>query len=121
MKQADELKPDEQTLQEQLLTCAPALQDAMTLVQEFVELVYDRRAENLDAWIMLAMTRGARVELCRFARGLMCDLDAVRAALIRVQKAAVGFEPTMGYPNGFAIRSLSPLGHAAEACALHVS
>ena len=29
------------------------------------------------------------------------------------QKAAVGFEPTMAYASGFAIRPLDPLGHAA--------
>lgn len=31
------------------------------------------------------------------------------------EKAAVGFEPTMGKPNGFAIRPISPLWHTADA------
>ena len=51
------------------------------------------------------------------------DLDGLAANYVSVfgnrrtsknlRKAAVGFEPTMAYASGFAIRPLGPLGHTA--------
>ena len=33
---------------------------------------------------------------------------------VDIEKAALGFEPRMGFPNGFAIRPIRPLWHAAD-------
>jgi transposase len=54
--------------------------EAMTLAQDFLQLVRQRRGEGLDAWLTRAATSGLRA-FQGFARGLRDDYEAVQAGL----------------------------------------
>ena len=97
MKDESELQPDEQALRAQLLADCPELAAATTLADEFAQLVRDRRADDLDAWIALASADGGSADLRRFARGLTTDYAAVRAAL------------TLQWSNGQVEGQINPL------------
>jgi transposase len=57
------------------------LQTVTDLARQFVAMVKRRRALLLDSWIERVSASEVPVELRRFARGLVDDLAAVRAAL----------------------------------------
>ena len=78
---ATELEPEEQVLRETLLEYCTELETATILAHEFIEMVRQRRAEDLDTWISLASDQTAPSGLCRFAAGLTTDLAAVKAGL----------------------------------------
>jgi transposase len=60
-----------------LRTVCPAIADAADLAQRFQALLVGRDINALDPWLAEA----ARSNLAPFARGLLRDIDAVRAAL----------------------------------------
>ncbi len=64
----------------QLLELDPAAAEAVSLSREFAALVRERRPEGLDAWLVRAQ-EGAAAALRRFAKRLLADYDAVRAAM----------------------------------------
>ena len=81
LKSRSKRSNEEQELFAALKMHSPALQTATTLAREFVAMVRRRRSNVLDVWIERACSSELPVEICRFARGLIDDLDAVRAAL----------------------------------------
>lgn len=72
---------DESELFAALRQHSPALRTVADIGRGFRALVKRRRASALETWIERARSTGAPVELRRFARGLLDDLSAVRAAL----------------------------------------
>ncbi len=58
----------------------PSLTTAYTLTQDFVRLMRDRRADDLEEWITTAVDSGI-APMSRFAAGLRDDYDAVVAGL----------------------------------------
>jgi transposase len=73
----DELKDEEKPVAELL---GPEVGRAQGLALSFVEVVKERRADELRGWIIDAQ-RGEIPEFVTFANGLTADLQAVRAAL----------------------------------------
>jgi hypothetical protein len=68
----------QRTQRDQVRTCHPDVETACSLVNEFVQILTERRTEALDDWL----TRVAHChlpELQRFARGVRRDEAAVRA------------------------------------------
>jgi transposase len=73
--------PDEQKKTVELLCrLAPEVEQAQRLALSFVEVVKERRADELRGWIISAQRSGV-AEFASFANGLTDDLQAVRAAL----------------------------------------
>jgi len=65
---------------ENLFEVAPILKEASELAQEFANIVKNRQAEKLDAWLEKASQSPCN-EMKRFAQGLCQDLAAVRNAV----------------------------------------
>jgi transposase len=59
---------------------SPTLKQAYTLVQEFLQLVHQRKGEQLDAWLA-KVAASDLPELQQFARGVELDKAAVQAGL----------------------------------------
>lgn len=80
IRRADTLNADEQAD----VLCArqahPDVETAITLAQDFAELVRSRRADAFDAWLDRA-TESGLVSFSNFAKSLRQDEAAVRAAL----------------------------------------
>lgn len=70
---------DEQRLA-RLHAQSPALQTAITLAQEFAQMVRQRQPEQLDAWLEQAACSQLKA-FVRFAKGLYEDYDAVKAGI----------------------------------------
>ncbi|HVF10371.1 MAG TPA: transposase, partial [Abditibacteriaceae bacterium] len=64
----------------QLLAGDSPLKTAILLARQFIEMVTQRQPEVLDAWIQAAIDSGLE-ELGRFARSIVQDYAAIRAAL----------------------------------------
>jgi len=64
----------------QLKVQHPEVAAAIVLAQDFAQLVRERRADQLDAWLARAAD-SPFVPLQRFAKGLRDDYDAVKAGL----------------------------------------
>ena len=60
-----------------LRAASPAIAQAADLGREFHDLLVERKADVLDGWLASALES----PIASFARGLMRDLDAVRAAV----------------------------------------
>ena len=71
---------EDKTLLAKLCETAPALAAAMELAEEFAGLVRERKPEYLDPWLQRAQD-SAVPALQRFAKKLLSDYDAVRAAV----------------------------------------
>jgi transposase len=56
------------------------LAEAIALAQDFAQLVRQRQASQLDAWLARA-AESSLVPLQRFAKGLRDDYDAVKAGV----------------------------------------
>ena len=73
-------KPEEQAYWARLFQLCPEIHRAAELVQEFHEMVRERKSEQLDAWLEAAAS--SRIaELQSFAAGLRRDKSAALAAL----------------------------------------
>ena len=71
---------EEQRMAELLCRLAPEVGQAQQLALSFVEVIKERRADELRGWIIEAQ-RSEIPEFVGFANGLTADLQAVRAAL----------------------------------------
>ena len=76
----DELTDEEKPVVELLRRLSPEVSQAQELALSFVEVIKERRADDLRGWLVEAQ-RGGIPELTAFANGLTSDLQAVRAAL----------------------------------------
>jgi transposase len=59
---------------------APALDEIVSLAEDFIGLVREHIPERLDAWLQRATSSSVR-PLRRFAQRLWTDYDAVRASM----------------------------------------
>jgi transposase len=76
----DELTDEEKSVAELLRRLSPEVARAQELALNFVEVVKERRADELRGWLIKAQ-RSEVPEFVSFANGLTSDLRAVRAAL----------------------------------------
>lgn len=76
----DELTDEEKPVAELLRRLSPEVGRAQELALSFVEVIKERRADDLRGWLVEAQRSGIP-ELAAFANGLTSDLQAVRAAL----------------------------------------
>ena len=76
----DELTDEEKSVAELLCRLSPEVGRAQELALNFVEVVKERRADELRGWLIEAQ-RSEVPEFVSFANGLTTDLRAVRAAL----------------------------------------
>jgi transposase len=76
----DELTNEEKPVAELLRKLSPEVGRAQGLALSFVEVVKERREDELRGWIIEAQ-RSEVTEFVSFANGLTADLQAVRAAL----------------------------------------
>jgi transposase len=74
------LEDEEKQAIELLCRLSPEVARAQELAVSFVEVIKERRADELREWLINAQ-RSEIVELVSFANGLTADLQAVRAAL----------------------------------------
>jgi transposase len=75
-----ELDQEEQTQLDQLLTVSQEVRTVHTLLHAFLDLVRERKPEQLRPWMEQATNSGIR-ELKSFAAGIERDYDPVKAAL----------------------------------------
>jgi transposase len=76
----EKLDQEDQARLDQLLTVSTEVQTAHTLVQSFLEMVRERKGQQLRAWMEKA-TRSDIPELKSFVAGVERDYDAVEAGL----------------------------------------
>lgn len=76
----DDLTDEEKPVVESLRRLSPEVGRAQELALGFVEVIKERRADDLRGWLVEAQRSGVP-ELAAFANGLTSDLQAVRAAL----------------------------------------
>lgn len=74
------LTNEEQRTAELLRRLSPEVGRAQELASSFIELVKERRADELREWLISAR-RSEVVEFVTFANGITADIQAVRAAL----------------------------------------
>ena len=84
LKPPDEKQPQRAEFQKRfvqaLCELSPEVRMANELAQQFLEIVRERRAPQLESWLQ-AVAESHLPELQSFARGLRLDKDAVAAAL----------------------------------------
>jgi len=76
----DELKDEDKKKAELLCRLSPEVGRARRLALSFIEVVKERRADELREWLVSAQ-RSEVAEFVTFANGVTADLQAVRAAL----------------------------------------
>ena len=76
----EKLKDGEKEVVELLRRLSPEVARAQDLALGFIEVIKERRAEELRGWPIEAQRSGIP-EFATFANGLASDLSAVRAAL----------------------------------------
>jgi transposase len=75
-----ELTDEQKATAELLRRLSPEVRQAQQLALSFVEVIKERRVDELRGWLIKA--QGSEVaEFVTFANGLTADLQAVRAAL----------------------------------------
>jgi transposase len=79
MCQPDKLDEQQRSLVEQLRAAHPDLETAYQLSQAFVSMLAERRARDLDDWLLQAKQSTIR-EFKSFAQGIRRDYAAVKAA-----------------------------------------
>jgi transposase len=84
VKQPESLAPTQQRYLEQICQASNELKRVYDLTQQFVSMVRQRQAEQLDAWLSHVKEQGHH-ELIGFASGIKRDYAAVRAGLSRVE------------------------------------
>jgi transposase len=75
-----ELTDEERETAELLCRLSPEVRRAQQLAQSFIEVVKERRADELRGWLIEAGRSGV-AEFVTFANGVTSDFQAVRAAL----------------------------------------
>ena len=76
----EELKDEEKKVAETLCRLSPEVKRAQQLALSFVEVIKERRADELRGWLIDAQ-RSEVAEFVSFANGITSDFQAVRAAL----------------------------------------
>jgi transposase len=76
----DDLDQQEQTRLDQLLNLSPEVQAVQALLQAFLQMVRERKHQDLRSWMKEAIRSGIP-ELKSFVAGIERDYDAVHAAL----------------------------------------
>lgn len=76
----DDLTDEEKPVVELLRQLSPEVARSQELALSFIELIKERRADELREWLINAQ-RSEVAEFVTFANGLTADLQAVRAAL----------------------------------------
>jgi transposase len=76
----EDLDQEEQVRLDQLLNLEPSIQTIYALLQAFLEMVRERKHQDLHSWMRQAGTCGIP-ELKSFVTGIEQDYDAVHAAL----------------------------------------
>ncbi len=79
MSQPDKLDEQQRRHVEQIQAAHPDLETAYRLSQAFVSMLAERRAKDLDDWLLQASQSGLR-EFKSFAQGIRRDYAAVHAA-----------------------------------------
>jgi transposase len=79
-RKREDLKLEEQTRLEKLLSLSPEVQAVHTLLQAFLSIVRERKHQELRSWMGEAISSGIP-ELKSFVVGIERDYDAVYAAL----------------------------------------
>jgi transposase len=77
---SEELTDEEKKTVEVLCRLSPEVRQAQHLALSFIEVVKERRADDLRGWLIEAGRSGV-AEFVTFANGITADLRAVRAAL----------------------------------------
>lgn len=80
-KKEEKLKPDERSLLEEVLKLSPAIEDGLSLANEFRQLFKERNLDGLTPWMEKAEASGLK-EFKNFVTSLRRDEAAVRAAVI---------------------------------------
>jgi transposase len=80
LRRPEQRTPEEEHLLAQLTAQDAELADAITLAQDFAQLVRQRQPAQLDLWLARA-AESPLVPLQRFAKGLRDDYDAVNAGV----------------------------------------
>jgi transposase len=81
LKKSSALTAEEQVFLASLFDQCQPLAKAKDLAQLFVEMVKERKAEDINAWCDLGCSPDVPVELRHFAQGLGNDLAAVKASM----------------------------------------
>jgi transposase len=76
----EELTDEEKQTAEVLCRLSPEVRQAQQLALSFIEVVKERRADELRGWLVNAQLSGV-AEFVSFANGITSDFQAVRAAL----------------------------------------
>lgn len=76
----EELTDEDKKTVEPLRRLSPEVGQAQQLALSFIEVVKERRVDDLRGWIITAQ-RSEIAEFVSFANGVTSDLRAVRAAL----------------------------------------
>ena len=76
----EELTDEDKKTAELLCRLSPEVRRAQQLALSFIEVVKERRSDELRGWLVNAQRSGV-AEFVSFANGLTSDLQAVRAAL----------------------------------------
>ncbi len=79
-KQDEELEPEERADRDRLLKQSTEANVLYRLVQEFMQMVRERQADRLNAWMQAARACEIK-EMTSFVAGIERDYDAVRAGL----------------------------------------
>lgn len=80
LKEKEKLKDEERKLVDEVLQSSPEIKRGCELVQEFREIVKERKEEKLTAWLESAR-ESTMAEFENFVTGIKRDESAVRAAL----------------------------------------
>ena len=79
-RKAGDLKAEEQESLRQLRQASPHLESAYQLVEAFLHMVRERRAEQFDTWLTALQASGLEA-FTSFVTGVLQDKDAVLAGL----------------------------------------
>jgi transposase len=79
-RKRDDLEQEEQMKLDQLLNLSPEVQAVHALLQAFLQMVHERKYQDLRSWMKEAISSGIP-ELKSFVAGIERDYDAVHAAL----------------------------------------
>lgn len=77
----EKVKGITETQLEKVMADYPALTTVYNIVRAFKEIVFAKRADDLDAWIEFAKTLGSE-DINSFLNGMSRDIDAVKNAII---------------------------------------
>ena len=80
VRQREQLDQEEQTRLDRLLTVSTEVQTVHTLVHGFLDMVRERKGNQLRAWMEEALASGI-AEMKSFVAGIERDYDAVQAGL----------------------------------------